>query len=169
MKHPLFVGYFDVSARSYRPRVAKPINLDQVRAILLDHCDKEIDGTPIVAELGEEADLPEGAGKWLGRIAQEDVHVKAGYLICPWLSGDVNQRSIQFICELHESLGVQIYEPDDATYLSPETLAEAGRGTYGGELMQGGDDRGKGTSRARGGRGRKNPVTDRHPRGKKVI
>jgi hypothetical protein len=127
MKHPLFVGHFDVSVRSYRPRVTKPINLEKVRAILLDHCDKEADGTPIVAELAEELDLPEGAGRWLGRIEQEDVHVKGGYLICPWLSGGVNQRSTRFICELHASLGVQIYEPDDATYFSPETLTEAGR------------------------------------------
>lgn len=131
MKHPLFVGHFDVSVRSYRPRVTKPIDLDKVRAILLDHCDKEADGTPIVAELGGESELLAAAGEWLGRIEQEDVHVKAGYLICPWLSGDINNGSVRFICELYASLGVQIYEPDDARYYSPETLAEAEREFYG--------------------------------------
>ena len=127
MKHPLFVGHFDVGVRSYRPRVTKPLELDKVRAILLEHCDKEADGTPIVAELGEQEDLPATAGMWLGRIEQEDVHVKAGYLICPWLSGGVNKRSMEFICQLHSSLGVQIYEPDDARFFSPETLAKAER------------------------------------------
>lgn len=131
MKHQLFVGHFDVSVRSFRPKVTKPIDLAKVRALLLAHCDKEADGTPIVADLSKEVPLPAAAGQWLGRIGQEDVHIKAGYLICPWLSGGVNKESTRFICELHAFLGVQIYEPGDARYLSPETLTEAEREFYG--------------------------------------
>ncbi len=56
-----------------------------------------------MADLGEEEDLPTGRGTWLGRIEEEDVHIKAGYLICPWLSGNVNKRSVKFICELAET------------------------------------------------------------------
>jgi hypothetical protein len=81
----------------------------------------------MVAELAEEVDFPAAAGKWLGRIGREDVHAKAGYLICPWLSGGVNKCSVRFICQLYDNLGVQIYEPGDARYFSPVTLAEAER------------------------------------------
>ncbi len=98
MKHPLFVGHFDVNVRSFRPKVTKPIDLEKVHAVLLAHCDKEADGTPMAAELVEEVALPAAAGKWLGQIGQEDVHAKAGYLICPWLSGGVNKESVRFIC-----------------------------------------------------------------------
>jgi hypothetical protein len=133
MKHSLFVGHFDMNVRSFRPKVTKPIDLGKVRAILLAHCDKDADGTPIVAELVEQAPLPGNAGTWFGRIGREDVHAKAGYLICPWLSGGVNKESVRFICDLHACLGVQVYEPGDARYFSPETLAEAERDFYGGK------------------------------------
>ena len=77
MIHPLFVGHFDETVRSFRPKVTRPIDLEKVRPILLAHCDRETDGTPITAELDEEVTLPAAAGKWLGRIGQEDVHAKA--------------------------------------------------------------------------------------------
>ena len=122
MIHPLFVGYFDLSVRSIRPKITRPIDLDKVRAILLIYCDKEADGTPILAELDKKMP-PEPAGKWLGRIDHEDVHYKAGYLICPWLSAGSNKNSIRFICELYASLGVQIYELGDARFFTPEALS----------------------------------------------
>lgn len=132
MKHPLFIGHFDVNVRSIRPRVTKPIDLEKVLAVLLTHCDREADGTPMVAEMTEEVALPVAAGMWLGRIGQEDVHAKAGYLVCPWLSGGVNKKSIMLIFELYDKLGVQIYEPGDERYFSPETLAETDREFRGG-------------------------------------
>lgn len=130
MKHPLYVGHFDMSVRSSRPKVTKPIDLEEVRALLLGHCDKRPDGSPMAAELDEAAAVPEPGWTWLGRIRAEDVHTKAGYLICPWLSAGINRESVGLILELHARLGVQIYEPDDARYFSPETLAEAEREFY---------------------------------------
>lgn len=133
MKHPLFVGHFDTTVRSFRPKVTKPINLDRVRSILLAHCDKDADGMPIAAGLTQEIARPAVAGEWLGRIGHEDVHFKAGYLICPWLSAGINAESAKFVSQLHSTLGVQIFEPGDARYYSPEMLIEAEREFYRGK------------------------------------
>jgi hypothetical protein len=127
MKHPLYVGHFDVSVRSFRPKVNKPIELNKVHTILAAYCDK-VDGTLAMAALADEsAGFEDG---WLGRIEQEDVKFKAGYLICPWLGAGINEKSVRFICELQASLGVQIYDPGDARYFSPEELADAEREFY---------------------------------------
>jgi hypothetical protein len=124
MKHPLFVGHFDTTVRSYKPKVTKPITLASARTILAHYCDKTADGAPLLAD-SDESVISEGG--WLGRIGREDVHFKAGYLICPWLSGGINNGSLKFIRELQASLGVQIYEPGDARFMSVEALEEAER------------------------------------------
>jgi hypothetical protein len=143
MTHSLFLGYFDVSVRSFRPMVIKPIDLERVRAILAAYCDKNADRTLAMADSAEEA--AESEGGWLGRIGQEDVQVKDGYLICPWLSAGINQASVGFICTLQASLGMQIYEPGDARFFSPESLAEAER-----ELSQSGTKKGIGKKKGVG-------------------
>jgi hypothetical protein len=74
--------------------------------------------------------MNESEATWLGRIGHEDVHFKAGYLICPWLSGEINQASVRFICNLQASLGTQVYEPGDGKFFSAEALAEAQREFY---------------------------------------
>jgi hypothetical protein len=121
MIHQLLVGHFDVSVRSFRPKVIKSIEVDRVQAILAAYCDKEGDGTPRMAQTVEQATGK--AGAWLGRIGGEDVHLKGGYLVCPWFSAGINQISIRFICDLRELLGVQIYGPDDGRFFTGVELA----------------------------------------------
>lgn len=125
MIHPLFVGHFDVGVRSNSPAVIKSIDLLAVSEILGRHCDSKPDGSLMIvnrAELSTEAD-----STWLGKIGQEDVRFEAGYLVCPWLYGGMNRASARFINELYYSLGVQIYEPSDGAFLTPELLANAER------------------------------------------
>jgi hypothetical protein len=58
---------------------------------------------------------------------QEFVVLEDGYLTCPWLNGGINNVSVAFIAELYSSLRVQIYEPGDGVYYSPEHLAKIDR------------------------------------------
>jgi hypothetical protein len=120
MIHQLFVAHFDVSIRSFRPKVEKSIALDKVQSILTAYCDKEPDGTLRIAEIVEQPTRT--AGAWLGRVGGEDVHLKGGYLVCPWLGAGINQISVKFILHLHETLGVQIYDPGDGRFFSREEL-----------------------------------------------
>ena len=120
MIHQLLVGHFDESVRSFRPKVIKSLELDKVQAILASYCDKECDGTLRMAQTVER---PTGkAGAWLGRIGGEDVHLKGGYLVCPWLGAGINQISVRFICDLRDSLGIQIYGPDDGRFFTGQEL-----------------------------------------------
>ncbi|HEV3387339.1 MAG TPA: hypothetical protein VG097_21145 [Gemmata sp.] len=73
--------------------------------------------------MAQTVEQPTGkAGAWLGRIEGEDVHLKGGYLVCPWLSAGINQISVKFICELRDSLGIQIYGPDDGRFFTGQEL-----------------------------------------------
>jgi hypothetical protein len=120
MIHQLLVGHFDVSVRSFSPKVIKSLEIDKVQAILASYCDKECDGTLRMAQTVEQP--TDKAGSWLGRIGGEDVHLKGGYLVCPWLSAGINQISVRFICELRDSLGIQIYGPDDGRFFTGQEL-----------------------------------------------
>lgn len=121
MKHPLFVGHFDESVRSLRPKVTKPIDLDRVHAILIAHCDKGPDGSPMIAKVT--IDCAVADHEWLGRLGQEDVVAKAGYLICPWLGIGINKASMRFIRDLHSTIEAQIFDPGDGVFYSPDQLA----------------------------------------------
>jgi hypothetical protein len=100
-------------------------------ALPVSYCDKEADGSLNIAE--PEAQFAGPGIKWLGRIAQEDVYIKDGYLECPWLSAGINHSSVNFICDLQKRLNVQIYEPGDGVFYSPEAVVEAGREFYRGK------------------------------------
>jgi|SRR5579872_2214285 len=120
MIHQLLVGHLDVGVRSFRPKVIKSLEIDKVKAILASYCDRECDGSLSMAQTVER---PVGkAGVWLGRIGGEDLHLKGGYLVCPWISAGVNHLSVRFICELRDSLGIQIYGPDDGRFFTGQEL-----------------------------------------------
>jgi hypothetical protein len=127
MNHPLFVGYFDPTVRSSNPKVTASIDLDRVEAILIKHCDRGPDKAPVAA--AEDVEITPTC-KWLGRINKEDVLFMNGYLICPWLGCGINKASVAFIEELYSSLGVQILEPGDGAFYSPEQLAEIEREVF---------------------------------------
>ena len=120
VKHFLFVGFFDVSARCSKPKVVKPVDIPQVLAILAKHSDKGIDDEPSVD--WEAASNNASGNIWLGQIEMESVLFKDGYLICPWLSAGVNKRSMNFVSELSSAMGVQVFEPGDVRFVSPDDL-----------------------------------------------
>lgn len=118
MKHPLLVGHFDTNVRSLRPKVKRALDLDKVLAIFAEHCDKGPDDMPLMA-----TSSPASAETtWFGRIGSEDVLFKDGYLICPWLGWDFNEAAVKFIAGLHKALNVEIFEPGDGVFFSPEHL-----------------------------------------------
>jgi len=128
MNHPLFVGHFDETVRSFKPKLKKRIDPNLVRNILIKYCDKGSDGEPIVNNTFEDSESR--FGQDLGKINHESVVLRDGYLQCPWISSAINSASVTFIADLYLTLGVQIYDPGDGVYFSPEKLAEIERNYY---------------------------------------
>lgn len=122
MKHPVFVGHFDVAVRSFKPRVIRSLDMEHVLEIFRRYCDVDAAGHPIMAATREEFETASAPqfGQFVGQIGKETLLFKDGYLVCPWL--DLNAASINFITELQEKLGVHIFEPGDGRYLTAQQL-----------------------------------------------
>lgn len=129
MHHALFVGHFDTSALSFKTKVTKALDLKAVEEILRQYCDRRPDGSPFLIQRTAEDLSADWAvhGVSLGRIGNESVLFKGGYLICPWLGPVWNRISVRFVCNLHDSLGLSIYVPDDARFVTPHELLEEER------------------------------------------
>jgi hypothetical protein len=120
MKHPLLLGHFDRHDPTGGPRVFKPLDLDVVRRILSETCDRDSDGAPI---LGTDGVTSAASGRqWLGQLGKEDVYFESGRLVCPWLGIGFNKPSLAFISRLYTELNCQIFEPGDGVFYTPEQL-----------------------------------------------
>jgi hypothetical protein len=119
MNHPLFIGHFDPEGKKGLS-VIRPVDLGLAYRLISEMCDKSSDGTPMI---GSPDDPPLAKGRrWVGRLEQEDVVWKDGYLICPWLGHRFNRASINFVVRFSREAGCLIYEPGDGMFYTPEEL-----------------------------------------------
>jgi hypothetical protein len=120
MKHPLIVGHFDQQYAPGTLQVTKPLSFGELRTFLLQACDRRSDDTPwLVNDLEEDVT---SAPTPICRLGGEDVLLKNGCLICPWLTIGFNKKSLTLISRRYQELGCQIYEPGDGTSYTPEQL-----------------------------------------------
>jgi hypothetical protein len=153
MNHPLFVGHFNSMAPGDKLQVREPLSASDLRPILLETCDRRPDGSRWVSA---DPAADDAAGPTpVGRIGGEDLLLKSGYLICPWLGTGINERSLLLVCRLHAELGCHIYEPGDGRFYSPDELREAGKAFSGKRRGPGSPGNPRGQRQARVGHSRR--------------
>jgi hypothetical protein len=119
MKHPLYVGYFEPNGRPGKLQVSRPLDLGTLYPLLSETCDQQ-EGSPLLS--ANPISTGDSGSQWVGRIGGEDLYLKNGYLICPWLGAGFNQKSLSLVSRLFSEMGCTIYDPGDGVFYTPEEL-----------------------------------------------
>ena len=120
MHHSLFVGHFAPDSQKGFV-VKKPLDIASVLGVLREFCDKSSNGDLCLSKVGDPP-LPNGIAV-LGRIEEEAVFYKDGFLLCPWFGRTLyNKTSVDFMIRMAEQEGCVFYSQDDGGYMNKEDL-----------------------------------------------